>query len=127
MSEDKLADILEIHAQSLNQAADKGSLLLERYPDHASELGPLLDLASSLKRAMVPVTAPRFKAMLRQQLLYQPASERIRITLAPRRQVTWGIVAVAGSLIPIVGLVVLYIRKIRSAASQKTQTAAGTA
>lgn len=127
MKDDELVEILDAHSASLIVGPESDQQQLQQYPEHSVELASLFSIASSLKKIMVPQEAESYKEALRRQLLSEPATGPLKIALASKRRLTWGVVAAAGSLISVVGLAIIVIRRVKTGTSQETQTAAGTA
>ena len=60
-----LANILDVCLEDIQSGAATIEDCLARYPEHAPELEPLLEMAVFLERAAPPKPAPAFKAALR--------------------------------------------------------------
>ena len=70
-----LANILDVCLEDIQSGAATIEDCLARYPEHAPELEPLLEMAVFLERAAPPKPAPAFKAALRRQLMDAPIPE----------------------------------------------------
>jgi len=77
-----LADILDVCLRELNRGADLEACL-ERYPECAAELRPLLEAALWVQGAIHPQLSPRANAQGRRRLL-KAVSERKRRKVAPK-------------------------------------------
>jgi hypothetical protein len=111
----KLASILSDHADGLNEGRDMAAHLLADYPQATAELAPLFQLASSLKRVLVPVRAPvRFVNQLQQDLInYAPPEVVVKAPKSGQRIILVG-VAAAGSVLSVAGLALLLLRRLRN-------------
>lgn len=83
--------------------------------DNVTDLGALFTLSSSLRQTLVPVRASSFKTSLRQRLEKQRMLKSRLPNLVDLRSNTWTVVAAAGSLLSLAGVLVLIIRRIRNA------------
>ncbi len=118
-----MRELLDQHARALMLGIKEDDVLLAQYPEDSEELKSLFQLAGAIKAALVPVKAPEsFKLELREELLSIPPDE-ILIDDTNSKQKRWLVVAAAGSVISVLGIVVIVLRKIRSA-SQSAQPAA---
>jgi hypothetical protein len=123
MRKRKMRELLDQHARALMLGIKEDDVLLAQYPEDSEELKSLFQLAGAIKAALVPVKAPEsFKLELREELLSIPPDE-ILIDDTNSKQKRWLVVAAAGSVISVLGIVVIVLRKIRSA-SQAAQPAA---
>jgi hypothetical protein len=110
MKTETLIELLANHADALNQGRDPTAALLNRHSHASPELATLLSLARSLKTAMEPATpAAAFKASLHQQLL----QGYLAPTPQPIRSVWWIGAATLGSLLPLAGLLIWFLRRPR--------------
>lgn len=115
MTEEELQDVLTEHAEGLMRDEELGDELLSSHPDHAAELAPLFQLASALKAALTPVSAPAFKKELGYELVkYGPPVVVLGRSISKRRARAWLAVAAAGSLISAAGVAALLLRRVRS-------------
>jgi hypothetical protein len=118
--------LLSIHADALISGEDIGSRLLQQYPEHSQEISPLLQLAGSIKEALLPVQAPELKSRIWQELEETASSPRVRFFPKSRRRLVMMTVA-TGSLLSAVGLGVWFLRRFRSMSESGAQTVATTA
>lgn len=111
----KLASILSEHADGLNEGIDTAAQLLADYPQASAELESLFQLASSLKKVLVPVRAPvNFVSRLHQDLVnYSPPKVVTKEAQSGQRILLVG-VAAAGSVLSVAGLVLLVLRRLKS-------------
>jgi hypothetical protein len=99
--------------------------LLSSHPDHAAELAPLFQLASALKSALTPVSAPAFKKELGYELVkYGPPVVVLGRSISKRRARAWLAVVAAGSVISVAGMAALLLRRVRSVDDVTGQPAA---
>jgi hypothetical protein len=114
MTEKELQDVLAKHADGLNRDEELGELLLARNQEQAGDLAPLLQLASALKVALKPVSAPVFQKKLGNELVnYGPPVVVLGRSVSKRRGRAWFAVAAAGSLISVAGVTALFLRRVR--------------
>jgi hypothetical protein len=105
-----LIELLADHADALNQGRDTTAALLNHYGHDTPELATLLSLARSLKTAMEPVApAAAFKANLYHQL----RQGHLTPTPQPVRSIWWIGAATVGSLLPLAGLLIWFLRRPR--------------
>jgi hypothetical protein len=104
-----LVDLLALHADRGEASASGGG------PGMLSpELASLVSLASSLKEALVPVTAGSFEARLREELLSQPARGVMLGGAADGNgPAAWLVLAGLASALGIAGLVFFFARRLR--------------
>lgn len=125
MTEKELQDVLAEHAEGLMRDADVGQQLLSQHQEQVAELAPLFQLASALKAALVPVSAPAFKKELGHELVqYGPPVVVLGRSISKRRARAWLAVAAAGSLISAAGVAALLLRRPRNVKEVSTQPAA---
>lgn len=123
MNKDELAEILAAHADALIEGHDISAQYLARFPEQSAELSPLFQLASSMRSALTPVSSPEFRARLHRQLTDYAPSGPIAIAPAARPKIVW-LVAAAGSVLSVTGLVLWALRRFRAPASRGAQSAA---
>jgi hypothetical protein len=88
------------------------------------DLRSLFALSKSVKDSLVPVHATAFKESLKERIDHRSV-ERSRFALLMERQnVVWMAFAAAGSLLSITGVVLLVLRRLRSAGETDQPTAA---
>ena len=115
MQQHELLQFLTAHADALNVGAEEVQRLLRRYPLLAAETAPLLYLAQQLKQTLVPVVVPAaFREELRAQLT-EPQQKRGVGSPGSSRTLWLGAAAV-GSLLPVVGLILFWLRRQRTQA-----------
>lgn len=70
MSENVIVEVLAAHADHLVTDETNGGGYLDLFPDHRTELAPLLRIAERVKAVLVSATlSPEFEAALKQDLL----------------------------------------------------------
>lgn len=123
MNEDEFSDYLADYADAMHAGDDFSSRLLTEQPEESANLKKLFELSNLVKAVLVPVRAPSFKASLRLRLeRKQLERPRFRV-LASRQNIVWMLVAAAGSLLSITGVVLLVIRKLKTPGKAKQSTA----
>ena len=127
MSENEVQDVLAQHADGLNRDEELGEQLLTVHAEQVDELTPLLQLASALKAALTPVSAPVFKRRLGYELVnYGPPVVVLGRSVSKRRARAWLALAAAGSVISAAGVTALLLRRergVKEAASQSPNPA----
>lgn len=126
MKRRELGAILLAHADGLIEGNDRADQFLSDYPEDAAELRPLFDLAASIQAVLVPVKAPvTFVNRLRKDLMsYSGPKITIKAPVSGQKVLLMG-VAAAGSVLSVVGLVVLMARRLKG--TGKTEQSAATA
>lgn len=125
MRKQELLDALAKHADALNSGYDTASQWLARYPEHEPELRTFLQLASEIKKVLVPVDVPdQFRLQLHHGLMIQPLPFTDDETGRPKR--VWLGVAAVGSLLSLAGLSLLLSRRLRSVTSEGVTGAVAT-
>ena len=115
MTHNGIGDILAEHVDALNHGEQLSEQLLREYPEEAEELAPLFQLATSLKAALTPVSAPTFKAKLGHELVnYGPPVVVLGRSVSKRNARAWLAVAAAGSLISAAGVAAFLLRRVRT-------------
>ena len=123
MNEDEFSEFIVDYADAMQTGNDVSSRLLAEQPEESAKLKTLFALSNSVRAVLVPVRAPSFKASLRQRLeRRQQEKPRFR-ALASRQKVVWIVVATAGSLLSITGVVLLVLRKLRTSGKAERQAA----
>jgi DNA repair exonuclease SbcCD ATPase subunit len=111
MNRRELQKILADHADQLIRGQDQTESLIQQYNAEAQELAPLLRLAQRLQAVLVPVS-PRavFVQQLQEDLLHV---DRQLTVAAPEneRRPAWLGAATLGSLLSLVGLLLLLRRQ----------------
>ena len=92
--------------------------------DDDSELRSLFALSSSIKELMVPVNAAPFKISLRERLERRSLAKPRFAFLRERQNVILMAVAAAGSLLSITGVVLLVLRRLKTAGEGEQPAAA---
>jgi hypothetical protein len=127
MTEKELQDVLAEHADSLMRDEESGDRLLAEHQEQAAELAPLFQLASSLRAALTPVSAPAFKKQLGHELVkYGPPVIVLGRSISKRRARAWLAEAAAGSLLSAAGVAALLLRRVRNVEDVTAQPAAAT-
>lgn len=127
MSEEELQDVLHEHAEGLYRDEDLSDQLLARHQEQAGELAVLFQLASALKAALTPVSAPAFKKELGFELVkYGPPMVVLGRSVSKRRARAWLAVAAAGSVLSAAGVTALILRRVRSVKDATAQPAPAT-
>ena len=124
MKRKKLVELLDQHSSALLEGRDLQEDLLAQFPYDVRTLRPMLELASSIKAAIVPIPVPLIKERLRDKLendWLQPVSEERSIRGLPK---PWVAVAALGSLISATGLLLIILRRFRIRDTRNAQTAA---
>jgi hypothetical protein len=123
MKKRKMRDLLDLHAKTLILGVKEDKSLLAQYPEDSEELASLFRLAGGIKAALVRVKTPEsFRLELKQELRsVTPAETTIADTSIKQKR--WLVVAAAGSIISVLGIILFILRKIR-AAGQGAQPAA---
>lgn len=121
MREDELGGLLTDFAEALwrepHQATGTWEALAERWPEEASRLTGLAALVSWLDRFLVPVRpAPAFQDRLSRELVY---GDGRRTAIGSG----WRTVAVAGSVVSVLGLAVLWRRRRTAGAEASLEVA----
>jgi hypothetical protein len=126
MNRRELGAILLAHADGLIEGDNQADQLLIDHPEMAAELRPLFDLAASIQAVLVPVKAPvTFVNRLRMDLMtYSGPKISIKAPISGQKVLLMG-VAAAGSVLSVVGLAVLMVRRLRG--TGKTEQRAVTA
>ncbi|UCG25204.1 MAG: hypothetical protein JSW55_04175 [Chloroflexota bacterium] len=115
MTHNEIEDVLAAHVDALNQGEELTKELLTEHPEQAEELAPLFQLATSLKAALTPVSAPAFKAKLGHELVnYGPPVVVLGRSVSKRKARAWLAVAAAGSVLSAAGVAALLLRRVRS-------------
>lgn len=117
MKKRKMRDLLDQHAKALILGVKEDESLLAQYPDDSDseELNSLFQLAGAIKAALVPVKTPEsFRLELKRELRsVTPAETTIEDTSIKQKR--WLVVAAAGSIISLLGIILFILRKIRMA------------
>jgi len=125
MTDKELHDLLDEHGDGLLRDEELGEQLLAQHQDQAGELAPLFQLASALKAALTPVSAPTFKKELGYELVkYGPPIIVLGRSVSKRRARAWLAVAAAGSLLSAAGVAALLLRRVRNVDEVTGQPAA---
>jgi hypothetical protein len=108
MNRRELIELLALHAEpgDANLSEERPAIL-------SPEITSLMNLASSLKQAMVPVTAASFEARLRQELLGQPSHGVSMGRVSSGGGPWWLALGALLSGLTVAGLVVLLVRRLR--------------
>ncbi|MGB3713017.1 MAG: hypothetical protein WA996_01165 [Candidatus Promineifilaceae bacterium] len=123
MTEDDFSEFIADHADAIQASSDISANLLTEQPEESTDLRTLFALSNSVRAVLVPVRAPSFKASLRQRIeSRQQEKPRFR-ALASRQKVVWIVVATAGSLLSITGVVLLVLRKLKTSGKAARQAA----
>ena len=115
MKKRKMRDLLDQHAKALILGVKEDKSLLAQYPEDSEELASLFQLAGTIKAALVPVKSPEsFRLELKRELRsVTPAETTIEDTSIKQKR--WLVVAAAGSIISLLGIILYVLRKIRTA------------
>ena len=125
MTDQELQDLLDEHGDGLLHDEELGEQLLAQHQDQAGELAPLFQLASALKAALTPVSAPVFKKELGYELVkYGPPIIVLGRSVSKRRARAWLAVAAAGSLLSAAGVAAFLLRRVRNVEEVTGQPAA---
>lgn len=125
MTDREIHDLLDEHADGLLRDEELAQQLLARHQEQAGELAPLFQLASALKAALTPVSAPAFKKELGLELVkYGPPVVVLGRSISKRRARAWLAVAAAGSLLSAAGVAALLMRRVRNVEDVTRQPAA---
>jgi hypothetical protein len=123
MTEDEFSEFITDHADAMQAGNELSASLLTEQPEEMTDLRTLFALSNSVRAVLVPVRAPSFKSSLRQRLeSRQQEKPRFR-ALASRQKVVWIVVASAGSLLSITGVVLLVLRKLKTSGKAERRTA----
>ena len=125
MTQKEIEDVLAAHADALNQDEELSEQLLAEHAEQADqgltdraradELVPLFQLATVLKAALTPVSAPAFKTKLGHELVnYGPPVVVLGRSVSKRKAKAWLALAAAGSVISVAGVVALLLRRVRT-------------
>ncbi len=115
MTQKEIEDLLAAHADALNQEEELSEQLLAEHAEQADELVPLFQLATVLKAALTPVSAPAFKTKLGHELVnYGPPVVVLGRSVSKRKAKAWLALAAAGSVISVAGVVALLLRRVRT-------------
>lgn len=127
MTQEEIQDVLARHADGLNRDEELADELISKHQEQAAELAPLLQLASALRAALTPVSAPAFTKELGQELVkYGPPVVVLGRSVSKRRARAWLAVAAAGSLISAAGVTALILRRVRDMKDVTSQPATAT-
>ncbi len=119
--DNEIAELLAEHADGLNLEADVSGQLLEENSDHSAELATLFELARSLKTTLVPVNAAAFKASLRRRLEGRSPQTHLIKRITSSQNIIWVVVAAAGSVLSIAGVLLIVLRKVKSSGNSERQ------
>ncbi len=119
--DNEIAELLAEHADGLNLEADVSGQLLEENSDHSAELATLFELARSLKTTLVPVNAAAFKASLRHRLEGRSPQPHLIKRITSSQNIIWVVVAAAGSVLSIAGVLLIVLRKVKSSGNSERQ------
>ena len=92
--------------------------------ENEGELRTLFELSASLRNALSPVNAAAFKASLRERIVRRPRKKSRFAFFKERQNAILMAVAAAGSLLSITGVVLLVLRRIKSATKAEQPAAA---
>jgi len=84
------------------------------FDSHDDQLESLLELAAALKEALVPLTNPSLKSRVRETLANYTTPE-VLLRRARRVPAFWIVLALAGSTISIISVIVLLLRRLKIA------------
>jgi hypothetical protein len=121
MMDNEIADLLAEHADGLNLEADVSGQLLEENSELSAELATLFELARSLKTTLVPVNAAAFKTSLRRRLERRSPQPHLIKRITSRQNIIWVVVAAAGSVLSIAGVILIVLRKVKSSGNTERQ------
>ena len=121
-----MRDLLDQHAKVLILGVNEDESLLAQYPDDSEELKSLFQLARAIKAALVPVKTPESFKLELQRKLRSLAPAEITIVDSTVKQRRWLVVAAAGSVLSVLGIILYILRRIRTTgqAAQPATTAA---
>ena len=115
MNQVQLIEILSAHADSLNDGMDNTESIVGAHPTHQATLKPLLTLAQQVKANLVPVPLPaQFVDDLGAAL--QAGTVVPMPEVAPRNHISLLLAATIGSLLSLVGIIVVLRRRHREVA-----------
>lgn len=116
LSEEALQNILAVHADLLNEGEEEADRFVQQQWGLGPEAMAYLLLALRLKRMLVPVAMPPgFREQLRHDLLAGEGPDD-SIVRRIRRHPVWVGAAAAGSLVPLLGLLLFWRRRQRAQA-----------
>jgi hypothetical protein len=121
MMDNEIAELLAEHADGLNLEADVSGQLLEENSEHSAELATLFELARAVKTTLVPVNAAAFKASLRHRLARHSPQRHLIKRITSSQNVIWVVVAGAGSVLSIAGVLLIVLRKVKSSGNSERQ------
>jgi hypothetical protein len=123
MTEEDFSEFIADHTDAMQASNDISANLLAEQHEESTDLRMLFALSNSVKAVLVPVRAPSFKASLRHRLeSRQQEKPRFR-ALASRQKIVWIVVAAAGSLLSITGVVLFVLRKLKTSGKAERQAA----
>ena len=123
MTEEDFSEFIADHADAMQASKDISANLLAEQHEESTDLRMLFTLSNSVKAVLIPVRAPSFKVSLRHRLeSRQQEKPRFR-ALASRQKIVWIVVATAGSLLSITGVVLFVLRKLKTSGKAERQAA----
>ena len=96
----------------LEENLGEGSIV--SFDSHDDQLESLLELATALKETLVPLTNPSLKSRVRETLANYSTPD-VLLRGARRVPAFWIVLALAGSIISIIGVIVLLFRRLKIA------------
>ena len=123
MTEEDFSEFIADHTDAMQASNDISANLLVEQHEESTDLRMLFALSNSVKAVLIPVRASSFKASLRHRLeSRQQEKPRFR-ALASRQKIVWIVVATAGSLLSITGVVLFVLRKLKTSGKAERQAA----
>lgn len=127
MKKKELIELLNDHAEALNKGKSGSQILTKHQMGNNTELASLLQLAEEVKVALIPVPVPAFREGLRRRLeTYKPSNVSIGSSNSSRKNKLL-FVAMAGSTLSVVGLLVILFRRLHSPGDETAQPATSAA
>ena len=114
MIEDDFSEFMTDYSEAMRARNEQSGRSLTGQPDDLAELRTLFTLSNSVRSVLVPVRAPSFKGSLRQRLDGRQRDKTRFRNLGSRQKAVWIVVATAGSVLSITGVVLLVLRKLKT-------------
>jgi hypothetical protein len=114
MYEDDFSRFAADHNEAMTASDAQSGRVQADQAEDSTELKRLFALSNSIRSVLVPVKAPSFKASLRQRLERRQLEKPRFRALASRQKIVWIVVATAGSLLSITGVVLIVVRKFKN-------------
>lgn len=126
MKKKEVRDLLSQHVDALVQGEDPTSDILGDYSQKDDQVESLISLATSLKEVLVPVVnAAPYKRYWTSLAKYQ--TPEILIRKSRRIPAVWLLIAIIGSLLSLVSVIIVLMRYLKLSGKQQTSRSASTA